>query len=169
MRLKHLYTKIILSTISLLPETRFFNLKRYLLVSAGANIGKGVKLCSSVRLFKINNLTIGSNSWIGQDVMIIGGDATVTIGSNCDIGPRVTFAYGSHHLDLAGPRMAGTGLSKPIIIGDGTWIGAGAVILGGVTLANNTVVAAGAVVTKSLNRPYSLVAGVPATICKEYK
>ena len=56
--------------------------------------------------------------------------------------------------------------AKPIIIDDGCWIGANATIIGGVTIGEGAVVAAGAVVTKDVE-PYTMVGGVPAKIIKE--
>lgn len=57
--------------------------------------------------------------------------------------------------------------AEPVAIGNNCWIGAGAIILGGVTLGDNVTVAAGAVVTKSF-RGDCLIGGVPARILKEF-
>jgi maltose O-acetyltransferase len=63
-------------------------------------------------------------------------------------------------------RRRHLGIAKPVTIGDDVWIGGNAVILPGVTIGNNCVVAAGAVVTKDVPAN-SLVAGVPARIIKQ--
>jgi acetyltransferase-like isoleucine patch superfamily enzyme len=54
-------------------------------------------------------------------------------------------------------------VERPIVIGDDVWLGASAIVLGGVTVGNGSVVAAGAVVTRDLP-PYSIARGVPAEI-----
>ena len=63
---------------------------------------------------------------------------------------------------LGGPELrAGDGGPEPVVIGDGTWIGAGAIILPGLTVGAGCIVAAGAVVTKDCT-PNGLYAGVSA-------
>ncbi|WP_368253629.1 DapH/DapD/GlmU-related protein, partial [Clostridium paraputrificum] len=71
----------------------------------------------------------------------------------------------THPLD-AQERISGTELGKPITIGDNCWIGGSATIVPGVTLGNNVVVAAGAVVTKSFGDNV-VIGGNPAKIIKE--
>ena len=75
------------------------------------------------------------------------------------------FVSGSHVIDPVGHRAAGQGFSLPIKIGAGSWIGAGATILGGVTLGEKCVVAAGALVKDDFPAQ-SVIAGVPARIVK---
>lgn len=58
-------------------------------------------------------------------------------------------------------------ISKPVVIEDNVWIGEGAMILKGVLIGKNSVIAAGSVVTKDIP-PFSVVAGVPAKIIKSY-
>lgn len=63
------------------------------------------------------------------------------------------------------PRSAGLGLSKPITVHDGVWIGASSTMLGGITIGKKSVVAAGSLVNRDV-QAYSLVAGVPAKVDK---
>ena len=86
-------------------------------------------------------------------------NAHIQIGSRVDIAPRMTLVVGSHELGSA-HRRAGAGKSLPITIGDGTWIGAGALILGGVTIGEGCVIAAGAIVTTDVPAN-TLAAGGP--------
>lgn len=88
------------------------------------------------------------------------------------IGKNSTLAYQTTILTSANPNGPFNNLSKiyppikaPVIIGDNVWIGARTVILPGVTIGNNVVVAAGSVVTKDVP-DNCLVAGVPAIIKK---
>lgn len=131
--------------IRLLPPSRCFGLKRSLLKFAGADIGENVRIVSSVEIYCSGRLSIGANTWIGHQSLIVGGDADIMIGANVNIAPRVVIVSGSHEIDFESDMVAGEGYSKPIRIGDGSWLGAGATVLGGTTIGENAVVAAGAV------------------------
>ncbi len=72
----------------------------------------------------------------------------IEIGDNCMFGPNVQLYTAEHPLQAA-KRNSGMESGKRIIIGNNVWIGGGAIVLPGVTLGDNVVVAAGAVVTKS--------------------
>lgn len=92
----------------------------------------------------------------------------MTIGSRIDIAPGVTILTGSHEIDPKGEHIAGKGTTASVAIGSGSWLGARSVILSGVTLPEKTLVAAGAVVTKSIEEAECLLAGVPAAVKKRY-
>lgn len=149
-----------------MPPTRFFGAKRTVLRWAGAKIDENVRCVSSATFLLGGPLAIKRDTWIGHDVLIVGGDAAVTIGESCDVAPRVTFATGSHQIRDVGPRVAGAGYSLPITIGDGSWICTGATILGGTTIGERSIVAAGAVV-KGNFPPRSLIGGVPARVIRD--
>lgn len=156
-----LYTRIAF----FIPSTRFFGLKRSLLRWAGVVVAKNVRCVSSAAFYLSGRLTIGHDTWIGHEVLIVGGDAPVTIGANCDIAPRVIFITRTHRINPEGPHVAGEGHSLPIFIGNGSWICAGATILGGTTIGERSVVAAGAVV-KGIFPAGVLIGGVPARILR---
>lgn len=149
------------------PLTRMFGVKASLLRFAGGVIGQNVRIASSARFYVGGGLQIGDNCWIGEDVLATGGDADIVLGKDCDIGPRVTLVTGSHRLWETPERAAGSGMSLPIRIGDGVWIGAGATILGGVEIGDCAMVAAGAIVNSDV-APYSMVAGIPAKLVRRY-
>ena len=89
---------------ALLPPTRAFGLKRALLRWCGAKIGTNVRVASSARFCLTGDLSIGSDTWVGHGVLVVGGDAPVTIGENVDIGPRVVIVTGSPRTNhLVGP------------------------------------------------------------------
>ncbi|MGF6094392.1 DapH/DapD/GlmU-related protein [Pseudomonas sp. 18175] len=92
-------------------------------------------------------------------------EADITIGTCCDLGHGIEFIVGSHELGSQ-ERRAGKGTARPIVVGNGCWIGARSIILGGVTIGDGAIVAAGAVVTRDVPTN-TLVAGVPAVIKKE--
>lgn len=110
----------------------------------------------------IGPATIGSGCRIGLRNMIC---SNTTIGDNVLIGPYTRLISDTHAIGNAGKR-AGANSWPPIVIGDGTWIGAGATVLGGVTIGKGCIVAAGAVVTKDVP-DNTIVGGVPAKVLRE--
>jgi len=155
-----------------IPETSFFGVKNFILRLAGVKIGKNVRICSSARFLGNAPLTIGDNTWVGIDVLIVAAAAEnspqtkVSIGKNVDIAPRVYIGTGTHIIDIHSPNIAGEGITAAINIGDGCWIGANATILPGVTILEKTIVAAGSLVNKDLEGK-SIFGGVPAKFIKK--
>ncbi|WP_460455282.1 acyltransferase [Arthrobacter monumenti] len=93
--------------------------------------------------------------------------AETTIGNNVFIGPFARLITDSH--TLSGPdKRAGANQIQPILIGDGTWVGASVTILGGVTIGRGSVIAAGSVVTKDVPND-TLVGGVPAQFMRDLR
>ena len=156
---------IIRLIFGLLPATRCAKFKSHLLRWAGAAIGHNVRCTSSANFLLTGALRIGTETWIGHEFLAAGGDALISIGAYCDIGPRVSLISGSHRINLHGPRVAGAGYSETILIGEGCWICAGATILGGTTLGARSIVAAGAVV-KGDFPPGCLSGGIPARVLR---
>ncbi len=90
--------------------------------------------------------------------------ATITIGDDVQIGPNVQLLTPTHPV-AAGPRRDKWEAARPIVIGDNVWLGGGVIVLPGVTIGENTVVGAGAVVVRDL--PANVVAvGNPARIVR---
>jgi acetyltransferase-like isoleucine patch superfamily enzyme len=108
------------------------------------------------------NIVVGANVFINQGChfMDLGG---ITIGDDVMIGPKVNLVSAGHPVEPA-QRRNGV-VAKPITIGNNVWIGAAATILPGVTVGDNAVIAAGAVVSRSV-AANTLVAGVPARVLK---
>ena len=90
--------------------------------------------------------------------------AAIRIGKNCLIGPDVGIYTAAHRLEPKGRILDVYGL--PITIGNDVWIGGHSTILPGVTIGDEAVIAAGAVVTKDVE-PNSIVGGVPAKLIKK--
>ncbi len=86
----------------------------------------------------------------------------IIIEDNVLIGPKVNLITENHSLN---PNDRKSLICKPIVIKHNAWIGAAATILPGVTVGENAVVAAGAVVAKDV-LPNTIVGGVPAKIIK---
>ena len=146
-----------------LPPTRLFGLRRLLLRLGGVDVAADACVCGRGWIYGRGRLAIGAGTWLSPGVVIhTHADAPVVIGERCDIGPGAEFLTGSHEI---GPpaRRAGLGTAAPVTVETGCWIGARALVLGGVTIGASSIVAAGAVVTRDV-AANSLAAGVPATL-----
>jgi maltose O-acetyltransferase len=130
------------------------------------NIGRNTSVCGRGWIYGRGVLRLGSNTWLSPGVIFYTNeDASIIIGSNCDIGPGVEFITGNHVVGSS-LRRAGHGTAKPIVVDEGCWIGAGVKILGGVSIGTGAIVAAGAVVVRDVPANV-LVAGVPAIVKKK--
>ena len=110
------------------------------------------------------NIHIGENFYSNYNLTML-DVCPITIGKNAMIGPNCQFLTPLHPLDPV-ERNSGVEYGAPITIGDNFWAGGGVTVLPGVTLGNNVVVGAGAVITKSFGDNVVL-AGNPAQIIKE--
>jgi len=153
--------------VTLFPPTRAYALKARLWNIAGIKVSLSARLVSSASFHTSGDICIGERTFIGHEVMFVSGESDIVIGRDVDIAPRVLFAAGTHMIDMVASRSAGPGLSKPITVHDGVWIGANSTILGGVTIGKKAIVAAGSLVNRDVP-PYSLVAGVPARVIKSW-
>lgn len=152
--------------LTILPPTRAFIFKRFLWQRIGVAVGHGTKINSGAKVWGVGQVSIGSGSWLGMNlVLIVPNGAQVTIGSDVDIGPDVLIECGSH--DIGGPdRRAGTERATSIQIGAGSWIGCRVTILGGAQLAPGTIVGAGALVLPGDYPENALLTGVPARVSR---
>ncbi|MGE4409799.1 MAG: DapH/DapD/GlmU-related protein [Sphingobium sp.] len=132
---------------------------RFLRNNGEITIGKKVKIFRNTEI--LSPAKIGNNSFINRDVYI---RQETFIGNNVNIGPFVKFLTDSHEISYKN-RRAGKGTVQSIVVEDGAWIGAGSIILGGVTVGYGAIVAAGSVVTKNVPAN-AIVAGNPARIIR---
>lgn len=140
----------------------FYRLKRVLLKSFGAKVGKGVVIKPCVNIKYPWHLVIGDNSWIGENVWIENaGD--VTIGSNCCISQGAMLLSGNH--DYTSEKF--DPFVTPIILKDGAWVGTKAIVCPGVTMGEDSVLAVNSVLTKN-TAPRTVWQGNPAVEKKKY-
>ena len=109
-----------------------------------------------------NEICVGKNVFVNQNCTFydLGG---LNIADDVMIGPNVSLITAGHPIEPSQRRS--TTIGKPIVIERNAWIAAGAIIVGGVTVRENSVVAAGSVVTKDVP-PNTLVGGNPARVIR---
>ncbi len=120
----------------------------------GVNIivGNGCFFNYNCTFLDISPITLGNNVWIGANVNLVTPEHPLLADE------RICQNYPDGYHDLE--------FSRPITIKDNCWICSGATITGGVTIGENSIVAAGAVVTKDVPQNV-IVGGVPAKIIRE--
>lgn len=133
-------------------------------VGSGTSIGEG-------GIFTYSTISIGKKCHIGKYACLQSAHGEIIIQDNVMLGPFVSIHGGNHVYDNIGVFMNSVkkekGTDGKVIIKDNSWLGANSVILKDVVVNRGTVVAAGAVVSKS-TAPYSIVGGVPAIHIKFY-
>jgi len=110
------------------------------------------------------NIYIGNNVFLNISCTILDCNK-VSIGNHVMIGPSVQLYTAAHDIQ-AEARNQGWEVAKPIDIADNVWIGGNAILLPGVKVGLNSIVGAGAVVTRDVP-PNTIVAGNPATVIRE--
>jgi maltose O-acetyltransferase len=109
-------------------------------------------------------ISIADGTFVNVDAVML-DVAPITIGAACQIATRVQLLTATHPIDPE-PRRRGWEYAEPITIEDNVWLGGGVIVCPGVTIGRDTVVGAGAVVTRDL--PAGVVAtGVPAGVRRE--
>jgi acetyltransferase-like isoleucine patch superfamily enzyme len=108
------------------------------------------------------DIRVGRNVFVNQNCTFydLGG---LDIADDVMIGPNVSILTSSHPIEPSWRRASV--IAKPIVIERNVWIAAGATIIGGVTIGENSVVAAGSVVTRDVS-PNTLVGGNPARVIR---
>ncbi len=125
----------------------------------GDNLGENATVMPPLKGVCFDRVKIGNNVMIMPDCLMMSRGG-ITIEDDAMIAANVQLISNNH--DLHDRQLL---LCKPVHIGRKAWIGAGATILPGVTVGENAVVAAGAVVTKDV-APNTIVGGNPAKFIK---
>jgi len=139
------------------------HIRRFFYRLAGVKIGRGTTLHMRTRFYNTEHIVIGSDTLIGEGVVLDGRDKIV-IGDHVDIASEVMIYNSEHDINDEGFKA----ISEPVTIEDYVFIGPRAIVLPGVTIKKGAVVGAGAVVTKDVEE-YQVVGGVPAKLIGERK
>ena len=158
------YRKLNINISNIIDGKLFIKIKN----GAKCYIGKG--LCSDGPLYlkceANSRISIGQNCYFNHNCSITSLES-IEIGNNCMFGNNVTIVDHNHKMENNSICNNKFDTSK-IKIGNNVWIGANTVILKGVTIEDNSVVAAGAVVNKNIGKN-EIWAGVPAHYIKTTK
>jgi len=134
-----------------------------LLRSAIPGLGDQARLLPPVRVDYGENIVVGEGSFANYGLTAL-DVATITIGVHCQFGPNVQLLTPIHPLEPT-PRRAGLESADPIVIGDNVWLGGGVIVCPGVTIGDDCVIGAGAVVTRDIPAR-SLAVGSPARVIR---
>jgi putative colanic acid biosynthesis acetyltransferase WcaF len=152
-RLLWFYVNAVIFKTSLLPINA---VKTNLLRLFGARIAKGVVIKPCVNIKYPWNLTIGQNTWIGENVWI-DSLVIINIGANVCLSQGAVLLTGSHNYKKKTFDL----ITGSIILADGVWIGAGAIVNQGITVATHAMLTVGSVANKNLDA-FAIYQGNPA-------
>lgn len=138
-----------------------FPFRVFLLRLFGAKIGRGVVLKPKVNIKYPWNIEIGDNAWIGENVWL-DSLGKIKIGTNACISQGAMLICGNHNFKKTTFDL----IVGDIILEEGVWIGAGAIVCFGVICKSHSMLAAGSVATDHLDR-YGIYQGNPAIKIKE--
>ncbi|WP_026632565.1 acyltransferase [Dyadobacter alkalitolerans] len=140
--------------------------KHKLSIGSGVSVGAYSQIIISTAFNRVGEyIRIGNGVGIGQFASL-GGSGGLTIEQNCIIGQYFSCHPENHNYDRLDVLIKDQGTTRAAIkIGENCWIGAKVTILAGVEVGRNSIIAAGAVVTKSMPEN-SIIAGVPAKVIK---
>jgi maltose O-acetyltransferase len=128
-----------------------------------SEVGEGVVVLPPFHC-EYGAISIGERTFVNVDAVMV-DVAPITIGAACQVATRVQLLTAAHPIDPE-PRRRGWEYAEPITIADNVWLCGGAIVCPGVSVGQDTVVGAGAVVTRDL--PAGVVAaGVPARVLRE--
>lgn len=157
-RLLWYYVNALLFKTSVIPSSAF---KVFLLRMFGAKIGKNVTIKPCVNIKYPWFVSIGDQSWIGENVWI-DSLVMINIGAHVCLSQGAILLTGSHDYK----KISFDLLTKGLILEDGVWIGAGAIVNLGITAASHSVLTSGSVATTNLE-PYAIYQGNPAVKIRE--
>lgn len=125
----------------------------------GSHLAPDTILVKGVKVLNWPNLSVGDYSYLASDVTIR-AQHTISIGKWVIIGPEAFISNGDHSLEDLSPS------ALPIQIGDGVYVGARAMILGGVTIGDHAVIGAGAVVVNDVPAG-GICVGIPGRVIRK--
>ena len=150
--------------------TTIFN-EQYISIGEDTLIGPGVALSAGMVPGQecITNpvVSIGDRCLIGKGSGIV-GHFSITIGNDVWTGHHVYITDQNHgYEDVAVPISQQSQPEQAVIIGDGSWLGHGSIVLPGVTIGEHVVIGANSVVTKNIPS-FSVAVGSPARVIRKY-
>lgn len=126
----------------------------------GAKIGKDVRIKPGIYIHHPWKLEVGNHSWLAE--CRIENLAPVTIGKNVCVSQQAMLLTGNHNYKSVNFDL----ITKPIVLEDGSWIGANATVCPGIRVNSHAILTVGSIATKDLEA-YSIYQGNPAVKVKE--
>ena len=127
-----------------------------------------VRIHATASIRNAQNVYVGKNSHINHLCCVWASEnSKIVLGDNLLMGPGVGIFSSNHGMLKGQPMTFQKRKEASIVIGDDVWLGAHSVITAGTHIANGVIVAAGAVVTRSITQEGAIVAGIPAKIIGE--
>lgn len=155
------YSSFVKSASSGVHNQSYWNYIRFRLIGSCGR-GRGYyPVHPTCTIANARKVYVGCNASIARPGCYIQGAGTVHFGDYVQLAPNVGILSANH--DLYDQRKYN---AAPIVIGDYSWIGMNSIVTAGVVLGPRTIVAAGAVVTKSFPDGFCILAGVPAKVVK---
>lgn len=156
--------------MNILPSSGLQKLKAKLYRWAGVKVGNNVEFFQGIKVQGIGEIEIGDNAFIGHEVLfMINQNSKIIIEEEAIVGSRSIIITGFHPITPDGKRiLSREGTSSSVVIGRGCSVSTNCTVLPGVTVAEMSIVAAGATVVKDVE-PYTLVGGCPAKFIKTLK
>lgn len=147
--------------------TSFFGLKR----KKFGHCEKNVVFTPPINIVNPRNVFLYSNTNLGANTYISALNAKFIVHKNCCIAEGLTVHTGNHAMVIGKlcteitERNKPHGYDKDVVVDSDVWIGCRVTLLSGVHIGRGAIIAAGAVVTKSIP-PYAIAGGIPAKVIK---
>ena len=139
------------------------------IINSLASIGSNFQWFGSFSFINPSGITIGNNVNINDGTIINATKSKVIIGNDVTISANAQIIVASYDVKKfldSGPDAKDHVYSETII-GNNVWIGAGAIVLPGVTIADHVIIGAGSIVTKSIKDSWCVYAGNPARLIRK--
>lgn len=152
------------------PYTTIFN-EQYIRIGSGTLIGKDVALSAGMvpgqKCLTSPVVSIGDRCLIGRGSGIV-GHLSISIGNDVWTGHHVYITDQNHdYRDVSIPISQQSQPERPVVIGDGSWIGHGSIVLPGAHIGKHVVIGANSVVTGNIP-DFSVAVGSPARVIRTY-
>jgi acetyltransferase-like isoleucine patch superfamily enzyme len=135
---------------------------------ANIHAERDARIHATASIRNAQNVYVGKNSHINHLCCVWAGEnSKIVLGDNLLMGPGVCIFSSNHGTIKGQPMTFQERKEASVVIGDDVWLGAHSIITAGTHIANGVLVAAGAVVTRSITQEDVIVAGIPAKIIGE--
>ena len=153
--------------VSLIYSFAYY-IHEHVLWRANIHAAADVRIHATASIRNAQNVYVGKNSHINHLCCVWASEnAKIVLGDNLLMGPGVGIFSSNHSMIKGQPMTFQERKEASIVIGDDVWLGAHSIITAGTHIANGVIVAAGAVVTRSITQEGVIVAGIPAKIIGE--